>query len=100
MKLKEKDLEDPENRLTLYKDAIEDFKLDSSRIINGFCHYMRKTYKIEVYNDNAFEKLLPELFLQKPDHISFLYWVTPGDKSRRIGFLKEAIKLLKKNNHE
>lgn len=101
--LKPKDLIiTPELRLQVYEEALRIFKgkvhLMSSM---GFCRYFNYRHNIDVYNEEDFAVILPELFAQKPEKMYDKedgWWFKPGNRENRIVCLENAIKLMKDEN--
>lgn len=92
----------PELRLQVYEEALRNFKgkshLMSSR---GFCRYFNYRHHIDVYDEDDFAVILPELYAQKPKkmyHVEGSWWFKPGDRTNRIICLENAIKIMKDEN--
>ena len=92
----------PTQRLTAYELALKDYQnaigkdhifLRDNGFIAGLCLYFINVQEIDVYL--IMEKVLPELYLQKPKRSSYT-WFEAGKLSPRIKCLKKAIELTKK----
>jgi len=93
----------PKERLTAYELALKDYQngigkkkryLFDNRLVTGLCHYFNYGQGIDVYC--FMEEDLPELYLQKPNSTTGLFWFPEGELSPRIKCLKRAITLTKK----
>jgi len=86
----------PELRLKLYEKALEDYRKSHFECGRGFCKYFNFRHHIDVYAKVDFEKILPELYNQKPEKMydEDGWWFIPGVKSSRIKCLENAIKMI------
>jgi len=48
----------------------EDFGYSISVCYHGFCYMLHTAFQIDCYSGRVFEKQLPELWEQRPEHIS------------------------------
>lgn len=54
-----------EQRLELYKEALEFWQSDLTQKYTGFCAYFEFHQGMDTYNDEDFERQLPELYIQR-----------------------------------
>lgn len=82
-------------RLSLYKQALQDFENRNWYTDIGFCHYFSRKHHIEVYFRSYFEETFPELYAQKPEVEASIvgHWWENGDRKSRVEALKKAIEL-------
>jgi hypothetical protein len=82
-------------RLALYKKALDDFKNKRNHSNYGFCNYFYQIRNLDIFDEYDFEKILPELYKQKPQN-RYAFWFDTLDRESRVECLKNAIKLITK----
>lgn len=88
-----------QERLELYKIALQDYiNKDEIALFTGFCFYFIKKYGIDVYGEENFSAILPELWQQRPEDCGvFWYWgIDELRTEKRIANLQAAIQLCNK----
>lgn len=85
-----------EYRLKIYEQALSDFSLKAEGTFAGFClYFFHKGVLLSSGSESEFERVLPELWEQRPKHNKPFWWAIYRRKPR-IRALKAAIKEVKR----
>lgn len=69
-----------EQRLELYKEALQFWQSDLTPNYSGFCVYFERHHRMSLYLDEDFERELPELYIQRVTKENIIYHYVPiGD---------------------
>ncbi len=66
-----------EQRLELYKEALQFWQSDLTPNYSGFCVYFEFHHGMDTYTDEDFERKLPELYIQRVTKENIIYHYEP-----------------------